>query len=260
MNAAHTPSILDRPDAETANAPSTVLVAGATGGIGRAFCVQLADAFAGVSIVRLACRPEALSAIGTPTIDIACDIADETSIERAVGAIPKDMPLDWVFVATGWLHGDGLTPEKTWRQLDAEHLVHAYRMNAVGPALLVKHLMPLLNRRFACRIGVLSARVGSISDNRLGGWHAYRASKAALNMLLKNFAIELARKRDDCAIVGLQPGTTDTALSAPYQRNVAEADLQTPEYTAEHLARVMRALRADDSGRLFDFLGLPFDP
>jgi NAD(P)-dependent dehydrogenase (short-subunit alcohol dehydrogenase family) len=109
-------------------------------------------------------------------------------------------------------------------------------------------------------VGIVSARVGSISDNRLGGWHAYRASKAALNMLIKNFAIELARKNPAHIVVGLQPGTTDSALSAPFQRNVPAGQLQTPDYTAAQLLRVMNTLRPEDSGGLYDFLGLPFAP
>mgnify|MGYP001827470450 FL=1 len=151
-------------------------------------------------------------------------------------------------------------PEKTCKSLDAEHLLHAYRINAVGPALLLKHLTTRLNPARACRVGIVSARVGSISDNRLGGWHAYRASKAALNMLIKNFAIELARKNPAHIVVGLQPGTTDSALSAPFQRNVAAGQLQTPEYTAVQLPRVINSLRPEDSGGVFDFLGLPFAP
>ena len=126
--------------------------------------------------------------------------------------------------------------------------------------MLVKHLVTKLNATSACKIGIVSARVGSISDNRLGGWHAYRASKAALNMLIKNFAIELGRKAPAHIIVGLQPGTTDTALSAPFQRNLPDDQLQTPAYTAEQLLRVMTALQQEDSGSLYDFLGLPFAP
>lgn len=257
---ADTPSILQRPHASGSPPPADVLVAGASGGIGQALCRHLVARYPYTRLVRLARRPEALPRLDADCLDIACDIADEDGIEQAIAAVPADRTLDWALIASGWLHGDGYTPEKTWRQLDAAHLLHAYRLNAVGPALLLKQLLARLNPDYACRIGVLSARVGSISDNRLGGWHAYRASKAALNMLLKNIALELARKRDDCSIVGLQPGTTDTALSRPFQRNVARDELQTPDYTAQQLLRVMQALQPQDSGRLFDFLGLPFDP
>ena len=158
------------------------------------------------------------------------------------------------------MHDSEHKREKTYKSLDAENLLHAYRINAVGPALLVKHLIPRLNSATACKLGIVSAWVGSISDNRLGGWRAYRASKAALNMLIRNFAIELARKNPTHVIVGLQPGTTDTALSAPFQRNVPDGQLQTPEYTAAQLLRVVNALRSEDPGGLYDFLGRPFAP
>nr|MDJ0740379.1 SDR family NAD(P)-dependent oxidoreductase [Gammaproteobacteria bacterium] len=181
-------------------------------------------------------------------------------LREAVSSLPDGVAPDWVMVATGWLHDRAHSPEKTFRALDAEHLMQAYRVNAVGPALLIKHLLPRMDLSRLCRIGVLSARVGSISDNRLGGWHAYRASKAALNMLIRNYAIELARKSDRLVIVGLQPGTTDTRLSAPFQRHVPPGQLQSPQFTATHLVEVMTRLVPADSGGLFDFLGLPFDP
>jgi NAD(P)-dependent dehydrogenase (short-subunit alcohol dehydrogenase family) len=117
-----------------------------------------------------------------------------------------------------------------------------------------------MNKSNASRIGVLSARVGSISENRLGGWHAYRASKAALIMLLKNYAIEMGYKRRQLILLGLQPGTTETSLSAPFKRNVLKDQLQSPDYTASHLIDVMQRLVLADSGKLYDFLGLPFEP
>jgi NAD(P)-dependent dehydrogenase (short-subunit alcohol dehydrogenase family) len=204
--------------------------------------------------------PSRLRPLAAETVDVRLDISDEAQIEDAVAQIPQTPLIDWIFIATGWLHDDRYGPEKTYKSLDASHLMHAYRINAVGPALLLKQLITRLNPSNACRVGIVSARVGSISDNGLGGWHAYRASKAALNMLIKNFAIELARKKSRHIVVGLQPGTTDTALSAPFQRNVPEGQLQTPEHTATQLLRVMQKLRPEDSGGLFDFLGLPFAP
>lgn len=253
-------SILERPAGPAQTDPQCVLVAGASGGIGAAFCQQLTKQFPSARIVRMARDPEALGPLQTQTVDIRFDIAEEEQIGAAVGKVPETPPIDWIFIATGWLHDDRYRPEKTYKSLDADHLLQAYRINAIGPALLLKHLIPRLNPANACKVGVVSARVGSISDNRLGGWHAYRASKAALNMLIKNFAVELARKKTPHTIVGLQPGTTDTALSAPFQRSVPEGQLQTPEYTATQLLQVMRKLRPEDSGGLFDFLGLPFDP
>jgi NAD(P)-dependent dehydrogenase (short-subunit alcohol dehydrogenase family) len=237
-----------------------VLVAGAAGGIGGAFCDLVAARFSTATIVRLARDPSKLAPLPARCVDIGFDIGDEASIRDAVEQIPGSSVVDWVLVATGWLHDRVRRPEKTYKSLDAIHLLHAYRINAIGPALLVKHLIPRLNPSRPCKLGVLSARVGSISDNRLGGWHAYRASKAALNMLIKNIAIELARNNGRHVIVGLQPGTTDTALSAPFQRHVPVAQLQSPDYTARQLAEVMLRLRTEDSGGLFDFLGESFAP
>lgn len=253
-------SILDRPAEAGGSAPRCVLVAGASGGIGAAFCSQIARSFPTALVVRMARDPAALAPLTAASVDIRLDITEEQQIRDAVALIPEAPPIDWILVATGWLHDAGRRPEKTYRSIEGEHLLHAYRVNAVGPALLLKHMIPRLNPDNPCKIGIISARVGSISDNRLGGWHAYRASKAALNMLIKNFAIELARNKNPHTVVGLQPGTTDTALSAPFQRNVPEDELQTPEYTANQLVQVMQKLRAEDSGGLFDFLGLPFAP
>jgi len=240
--------------------PRKVLVAGASGGIGQAFCQQLAAQFPDIQLIRLARNTAALPVLDIPTQDLRFDLTDEASIISALQALPDKAELDWVFIATGWLHDDMLQPEKTWRSLDADHLLRSYTLNAVGPALLVKHLLAKLNPKHPTTIGILSARVGSISDNRLGGWHSYRASKAALNMLIKNFAIELQRMKRPTIIVGLQPGTTDTALSEPFKRNVPPDHLQTPEFTASHLLKVMQQLRPEDSGELFDFLGIRFAP
>ena len=255
-----TRSILDREAGPKPSEPRCVLVAGATGGIGAAFCAAVARRFPDARLVRMARTTQALAPPHDKTIDIPLDIGDEQSIRAAVAQTPETPPIDWVFIATGWLHDGEYKPEKTYKSLDAEHLLYAYRINAVGPALLVKHLVARMNPAGASRIGIVSARVGSISDNRLGGWHAYRGSKAALNMLIKNYAIELGRKKAAPIIVGLQPGTTDTPLSAPFQRNVPEGQLQTPTYTAQQLLRVMQSLRAEDSGYLYDFLGETFAP
>jgi NAD(P)-dependent dehydrogenase (short-subunit alcohol dehydrogenase family) len=254
-------SILERDPAGDEADPECVLVAGASGGIGGAIVAQLGRLYPSAVIVRMARRMSDLPAMpGKTTIDVPLDLGEEGDIGASVARIPLPRPLDWVFIATGWLHDQGRRPEKTYKSLDPDHLLHAYRVNAVGPALLARHLIPRLHPSRAGRIGILSARVGSISDNRLGGWHAYRASKAALNMLIKNFAIELGRDKRGHVIVGLQPGTTDTGLSAPFQRNLPEGQLQTPEYTAEQLVKVMRRLRLEDSGELFDFLGERFAP
>lgn len=240
--------------------PQRVLVSGASGGIGRAFCEALVQQKPDIEIIALAREPGRLSDLSNLTHAIAFDLLDTNSIDRAVTQLPKDAPVDWVFMATGWLHEGAYQPEKTYRALDSEQMLRAYQLNTIGPSLLSKALLGHFPKQHPMKMGILSARVGSISDNRLGGWHSYRASKAALNMMIKNFAIELDRSKRPVTICGLQPGTTATGLSAPFQRNVAPEDLQTPQYTANQLIKVMQALTAKDSGALFDFLGLRFEP
>jgi len=160
-----------------------------------------------------------------------------------------------VLVATGILHAPGVRPEKCWAALDAAALARVYTVNAIGPALIGKHFLTLLPAQGRSVIAALSARVGSIDDNRLGGWHAYRASKAALNMLLKNFAIELARRAPEALCVGLHPGTVDSALSKPFQANVPASRLFTPAVSATHLLQVLERLTPADSGGVYAWDG-----
>jgi NAD(P)-dependent dehydrogenase (short-subunit alcohol dehydrogenase family) len=162
-----------------------------------------------------------------------------------------------VIVATGMLHGDGVRPEKHWGALKGETLAQLFAVNSIGPALVAKHFLPLLPRAGRSVFAAISARVGSIEDNRLGGWHAYRASKAALNMLLRNFAIELARRAPEAVCIGLHPGTVDTPLSEPFQGNVAPGKLFSPSESAAHLLRVIDRVGTADSGRVFAWDGSP---
>jgi len=233
------------------------VVVGASGGIGAAMVEALARDERIARIDALARRPlEPGGKVRTDTIDVG----DEASIEAAAARL-DDGPLDLVLVTTGILHDDaGLRPEKTWRQLDAAALARSYAINAIGPALVAKHLLPKLRRDHKAVFAALSARVGSIEDNRIGGWYAYRASKAALNQLLRTLAIELARRWPEAVCVGLHPGTTDTALSAPFQANVPEGKLFTPAFVAERLLAVVDELDAAASGGLYAWDGarIPF--
>jgi NAD(P)-dependent dehydrogenase (short-subunit alcohol dehydrogenase family) len=160
-----------------------------------------------------------------------------------------------VIVATGLLHAQRVAPERSNSALDAAQLLRLYAVNAVGPALIAKHFLPLLPRAEPSVFAALSARVGSIGDNRLGGWHSYRASKAALNMLIRTMAIELKRTRPDAILVGLHPGTVDTKLSKPFQRGVPEGRLFTPDESAKHLLAVVDGLGPQDSGGVFAWDG-----
>ena len=223
------------------------LIIGASGGIGGA----LADALAatGTAVDRLSRRS-----------DPPLDLTDEASIAVAASALAPSAPYTLIIVATGLLHGPSGGPEKSWRQLDAAQLAHSFAVNAIGPALVARHFLPMLDPKERAVIAFLSARVGSISDNRLGGWYGYRASKAALNQFVRTLAIELARSRPATICVALHPGTVDTALSAPFQRGVPAGRLFTPAISAAHLLHVIDGLSPQDSGALLDWAGETIAP
>ncbi|RJY08598.1 SDR family NAD(P)-dependent oxidoreductase [Aurantiacibacter aquimixticola] len=188
------------------------------------------------------------------------DLEDEASIAAAV-APWKDDPPDLVVVASGVLTlPDGTGPERSFKHLDGDVMAAVLRLNAIGPALIAKHVLPLLSRDRPAMFAALSARVGSIGDNRIGGWHSYRASKAALNMLIRNFAIEMARTHKRASVVGLHPGTVDTTLSQPFQKNLPEGQLSARTEAADHLLGVLEGLGPDDSGKVFDWKGDKIEP
>ena len=176
---------------------------------------------------------------------------------RAAGADLKDMlpRLDRVIFTSGMLQQGGIRPEKRVADIDAEALVHLYRVNALGPVLLARELWPLLKGEHHLAYAAISARVGSISDNRLGGWYAYRASKAALNQLMRTLSIELARANPNACVATLHPGTVDTALSRPFQGNVPKDRLFTADDSASMLWQVLDRLTPADTGTLFAYDG-----
>ena len=152
--------------------------------------------------------------------------------------------------ATGVLEGDGCVAEKSWRQLDPAAMTRAFAVNAIGPALLMKHFLPMLPRAGKCAFATLSARVGSIGDNRLGGWYSYRASKAALNQIVRSAAIELRRSRPEAICVALHPGTVAMGLSARFAKSGLE--VQSPEAAAMRILAVLDSLPYGSSGEFFD--------
>lgn len=229
------------------------IVIGATGGIGAALVEQLAARAEGGPVVALSRRrPDALPA-GVSWGPI--DLDDEASILAAAEALDPHVTVDRVLVATGRLQVLGRTPEKTWRQLDRDALLAAFADNAVGPALVAKHFLPRLPRDRRSVFAALSAKVGSIGDNRLGGWYGYRASKSALNQLIHTLAIELARQRPRAICVALHPGTVDTGLSAPFQGGVSAEKLFTRDLAATQLLSVLDGLSPADSGGFFGWDG-----
>lgn len=229
-----------------------VAVIGASGGIGAALADELETCSSVTEVLRFSRRVTQASGNS-----LHLDLEDEASIAAAATAIQANTgSLHLVIVASGVLHRDkALQPEKTWRSLSQEALETAFRINSIGPALVAKHFLPLLARERKTAFAALSARVGSIADNELGGWYAYRSSKAALNMLLKSLAIELARRNPDALCVGLHPGTVDTALSQPFQRGVLPQKLFSPQRSARHMLQVLEGLGSGDSGGLFAWDG-----
>lgn len=221
------------------------LVWGASGGIGGAFVAALE------TNPRVAQVVAASRAAPTPW---SFDLENEASIESVAKAAAADGPLDLVLVATGVLLPN---PEKSWRHLDPAALGRAYAINAIGPALIAKHTLGFLRRDAKAVFACISARVGSIEDNRLGGWHAYRASKAALDMLVRNFAIELRQRNPGAVCVALHPGTVDTALSRPFQATVDRSRLQAPAESAQRMLATLDALGPADTGKLWAYDGSP---
>lgn len=235
--------------------PELAVVAGASGGLGRAFCERILARSSHARVLALSReRPDGWgddAQRGWARIDLL----DEDTLSAAAETIARQGEPRLMLVATGRLHRPGLSPEKTYRALGLKPLTELFAINAAGPALLAKHLLPLTPAKSRSVFAVLSARVGSIGDNRLGGWHAYRASKAALNMLLHTIAIEHRRLRPEGLCVALHPGTTDTKLSKPFQANVPPGKLFAPTQAAEALLDVIDRLRPEDSGGFFAWDG-----
>ncbi|MFN0194090.1 MAG: SDR family oxidoreductase [Aestuariivirga sp.] len=220
------------------------VVFGAGGGIGSALLIALNSTDEFQQVVGFGRKT-------SPPIDLQ----DEASLERAATMASEMGELRLVIDATGFLHDDRQGPEKSWRQLDAENLARAFAINAIGPALIMKHVLPRLPRAGKTVFASLSARVGSIGDNRLGGWYAYRASKAALNQLVRTAAVELARRSPDGICVALHPGTVATPLSATF--TPAGHDTHTPAMAAGHLLAVIDNLTVEANGGFFDWRGQP---
>lgn len=184
------------------------------------------------------------------------DITQESSIEDGISEIRKTTDqLHLVIYCVGLLHDEELQPEKSLNQISGDQLVTYFQVNSIGAVLIAKHILPLLKHSANSIFAAISAKVGSIEDNALGGWYGYRASKAALNMLLKTTAIEYGRKSPQTIVVALHPGTTDTKLSQPFQRNVPVGKLFSPEKTVTQLVQVLQGLGSEANGKFFSWDG-----
>jgi NAD(P)-dependent dehydrogenase (short-subunit alcohol dehydrogenase family) len=218
------------------------VVFGASGGIGRAIVKSLL-------MGKLFDRVVGFSRTSEPAIDLLV----EASLKDAADFSTIHGDIRLVVDATGFLHDEIQRPEKSWREIDPSRMAHSYALNAIGPGLIMKHVLPLLPQKGRSVFATLSARVGSIGDNRLGGWYSYRASKAALNQLVRTAAIELRRRRPEAICVALHPGTVDTSLSSPFCKS--DLDVQSPDIAAQRLIAVLDRLDAADSGEFLDHHG-----
>ena len=229
----------------------TVTIIGASGGIGREFVKQLAQNSHIQSI--FAFSRSKISFDENKVTSHFIDIEDEESIKSAALLASANAKLDIVIIATGMLHDDNIQPEKALRDISKEKFQRLFNINTIAPAIIAKHFLPKLNKDRKAVFAAISARVSSISDNYLGGWYSYRSSKAALNMILKNAAIELKRSNKNAVIIGLHPGTVDSKLSKPFQSSVKKGKLFTPENCVKKLLNVIKNLQPSDSGSLIDF-------
>jgi len=243
------------------------LVQGASRGLGLAFVRALLDR-TDVGRVAATCRDPAASEglarlraeRGDALVVLRLDVRDEASIAAAAARVAEACGprLHWLINCAGVLHeGPALRPEKRLGDVDAGKLRAVFEVNAFGPLLVAKHFAGLLRHDERAVLANLSARVGSIGDNRLGGWYAYRASKAALNMFTRNLAIELGRRAPNLICLALHPGTVDTELSRPFQGNVAAERLFDANQAAEQLLRVIDSCGPADTGRFLAWDGQP---
>ena len=189
------------------------------------------------------------------------DIEDEESIKNCIKNLPENIKFDLIFVATGILHNNNdIFPEKSIKDINQSKLEKVLLVNTIGPTLVGKYFIPHLRKDSKSIFAFLSARVGSISDNKLGGWYSYRASKTALNQIIKNFSIEVRRSNPNAIFIGLQPGTVKSFLSKPFEKNVRSENLFTPEYSATKMLEVIDNLSLEDTGKIYAWDGEEIQP
>ncbi len=217
------------------------VVLGSSGGIGSAFCRIVKD------------DPRLGELLAISRRDDGFDITDEASVERTAAAVAGE-PIHLLICATGILTAGEAGPEKTLRQISPDVMLDTFRINAVGPAIVAKHFLPLLDRRGRTLAAFLSARVGSIGDNRLGGWISYRSSKAALNQIVRTASIEIGRTHADSVIVAMHPGTVATSFSSRYAKN---HDVTEPDAAGRSMLRTLDGLDRSLTGSFLAYDGSP---
>ena len=235
-----------------------IAIIGSSGAIGSALVKQLAETYPLADIYAFSRKAQEFTAPLVKSYII--NYQEEESLRHSAQLLGEKNTLDLVVVATGLLHDTHIQPEKSFEELSVQKFQQLFLVNTITPALIAKHFIPKLDQTKRSVFAVLSARVGSISDNRLGGWYAYRASKTALNMIVKNLAIEVRRKSPLSLIVGLHPGTVDSSLSRPFQKNISKEKLFTAKESAQKLIKVLKKLQTKDSGKCFAWDGQEISP
>ena len=236
-----------------------IIILGASGAIGSALIRILLTASGTERLFALSRKPT--ESADPRVTNIAMDLEDEESLRTAAAACQLEGGIDLIINTIGILHeGEPIRPEKGLRELDPETMARLFRINTIGPALVLKHFSPLLARDRRAIMASLSARVGSISDNKTGGWYSYRASKAALNQLIRTASIELAARRPQVICVGLHPGTVRSAMSEPFLQRYTKNEIFEPDTAAAALLSVLAELTPAQTGRIFAWDGQEIQP
>ncbi|MFN7498101.1 MAG: SDR family NAD(P)-dependent oxidoreductase [Hyphomonadaceae bacterium] len=236
-----------------------IIILGASGAIGSALIRILLTASGTERLFALSRKPT--ESADPRVTNIAMDLEDEESLRTAAAACQLKGGIDLIINTIGILHeGEPIRPEKGLRELDPETMARLFRINTIGPALVLKHFSPLLARDRRAIMALLSARVGSISDNKTGGWYSYRASKAALNQLIRTASIELAARRPQVICVGLHPGTVRSAMSEPFLQRYTKNEIFEPDTAAAALLSVLAELTPAQTGRIFAWDGQEIQP
>lgn len=232
---------------------NNIAIIGSSGAIGSEFLKKLSNLYPTSQISGFSRSIHSSDNINIKIYQI--DYDNEESIAKASDTAFANGPLDLVIVATGILHNDQIMPEKSMRELSAIKFQQILYANCIFPALVAKYFLPRLVKERRAVFAALSARVGSISDNKLGGWYSYRASKAALNMIIKNLSIEMKVRYKQMIVVGLHPGTVDSNLSKPFRNNVPAGKLFSADYAVEKMLEVIDNLTPENSGKCYAWDG-----
>ena len=234
-----------------------VAIIGASGAIGNAFVEHYSKDSSVKNVYAFSRKKQCYENKKVQTFEL--DIENQINIQDAAEKV-KENRLNHIIVATGILHSETFGPEKSIKDINHDSMTKVMNVNTIGPTLVGRYFIPLLTKDTKSVLAFLSARVGSISDNKLGGWYSYRASKTALNQIIKNFSIELKRTNPNAIVLGLQPGTVDSKLSEPFKKNVPTEKLFTPKKSMELLLNVIENVSTKDSGNLLAYDGETITP